>query len=156
MELIIGILIFLGGGSTLAALFTTLVYLFPVWTDQAAEALRVVPGRSLLLGLVNALFFGILGALLGQAEGIWLLLGLLLWLLLAGGAAIGVAGLLIVLRQRLFAELVVWTPGMTLNTAVLLVAAALSPMIGWFLFTPLALIMGLGAAIIAWRRGKGA
>ena len=72
----------------------------------------------------------------------------ILWLLLAL-AMLGTAGLVILVQQRVGNP--AGKPGPThyLQSSLLLVAAALAPIAGWFVLAPLALVTGVGAAILA-------
>ncbi len=152
-ELILALLTALGGGLTLAALLATLIYLLPQRVSRARHALQRAPGRAFLVGLANALFFGILAALFSQGGDLGGLLALLILLALLALAAIGLAGTLLLLRERIYAP-APSTLAVTLKTGLLLIAAALAPIIGWFVLAPILLLVGLGAALLGWRAPK--
>ncbi|MCB8921184.1 MAG: hypothetical protein H6662_06340 [Ardenticatenaceae bacterium] len=140
------------GGLTLAALFTTLVYLLPNRVSRASRALEQAPGRAFLLGLVNALFFGVLGLLFSQGGDLGRLLGVLIFLVLLAGTAVGLSGAVLLLRGRVYPQLD--NLHGTLKTAVLLIAAVLAPVVGWFILTPILLLISLGAALMGWHNPK--
>ncbi len=152
VELIGIITLTLAGFVTLAALLTTLAYLIPQRAERVRQTTSARPGRSFIIGLVNATFFGILAALFSQGGELGSLLAIIILLALLGLAFIGLTGLALLLRQR-FYPLHEETPhsllAVTARTSALLVAALLSPVVGWFLLTPILLIIGLGAAIAA-------
>ena len=112
-------------------------------------------GRSFLLGLVNFLFFGAIAALLvklGQGAGrpvaaVLTLLALLLVLALTVFLVLGLAALTSLLGERIGEGTSPFRRH--LRGGLLLVLAGLTPYIGWFAFTPLALLTGLGAALQA-------
>ncbi|MFQ5419749.1 MAG: hypothetical protein ACE5EY_05245 [Anaerolineae bacterium] len=143
---------------TFIAFLTTLVYLLPEKTRLAQQALAARPGRSFLIGLVNLLFFGILAALLSQGGELLGMLGVAILLALLAFAFIGLAGLVLILRPRFFPpheESPHTALAVTVRTAVLLVTAMLSPIIGWFVLSPIIAVAGLGAGIrvVVQRRG---
>ena len=130
---------------TLPALIVTVSYLLPQRVERARLVIETRPGRMFGLGLVNALFFSLLAAALGeQGE-----LGGLLALLIVGAiltiSLIGLVSLMRLLHERIFGPDQGWLA--RLKTAVLLTAALLTPLIGWFILTPLLLLTGLGGAI---------
>jgi hypothetical protein len=152
----LSLLLFAGGATvTIAALLVVLGYLLPTFVGRSRRALESMPIRSLLVGIVNAIFFMaiaglilILGAELPDAlRGLFNLAALAILLALLGMAALGLAGLLTLLRDRV--GLSPSSLPALLWLGVLLVAAGLAPVIGWLALTPLALLAGLGAAIIA-------
>lgn len=145
---IIGILI------TGPGLAVGLNLLVPRITDRAYRRLTETPGMSFIFG-------GILGAVL--ATGVMILASV-------GGIAQGVAFVSTVLglgvyalgaagMSRLFGErLAPATPkasplGRMVRGAVTLELAALTPLVGWFLFAPLAGVMCIGAGafgLVGW------
>ncbi len=135
--------------ATTAALLVLLPFLIPRRVTQVGQIMQAMPGRSFIIGLVNALFFLVIAAVLAQGGDGGGLLALLLVLALLALAAVGLAGLVMVLRQRIYPQAENVT-GMQLliKTAVLLVAAALLPFLGWFVLAPILLLIGLGAAIM--------
>ena len=145
-------------GVALISLLGAVAILFPRPVEKARDILAASFGRSFVLGLVNFLFFGALVALLarfgqearGALAAILLLLALLLALALTTLTLFGLSALTSLAGERI-------GEGTTsfrrhLRGSLLLVLAGLTPYIGWFAFTPLVLITGLGAGIQAWFR----
>lgn len=133
---------------TFIALLITIPYLWPQRATQASHLLDKSPGRSFIIGFVNFLFFGILAAFLSQQGDFAGLLALLLLLALLGIAVLGMGGFLLLLANRIYPQAEDELKA-RLKTAVLLILALLAPILGWFVFTPLLLILGLGAGIMA-------
>lgn len=135
--------------ATTVALLVLLPFLIPRHVAQAGHTMQTMPGRSFIIGLVNALFFLVIAAVLAQGGDGGGLLALLLVLALLALAAVGLAGLVMVLHQRIYPR-AENAAGMQLlvKTAVLLVAAALLPILGWFVLAPILLLVGLGAVIM--------
>lgn len=158
MAEIFGILLLsLAGGAATAALLALLPWLMPEVTEQAQQVLAAAPGRAFAVGLVNVIFFSIIAAVssqIGQALPGLLggLFGLgaitILWLLLVL-AMLGTAGLVLLVQQRVSGPAGKPGPAHYLPSSLLLVAAALAPIAGWFVLAPLALVTGVGAAILA-------
>jgi glucan phosphoethanolaminetransferase (alkaline phosphatase superfamily) len=149
------LLVILVGGLSLLALFAALVLLFPKQIMRTQLVLENTGGRSLLLGLVNFIFFGllvILGVWLAQKTsgvlaGIFILLSGVIALAIAVLMLTGLVALAQLLGVRIGDET---TPFRTiLRGGGLLLLAGLAPYLGWFLFAPLAAWGGLGAAIQA-------
>jgi hypothetical protein len=152
MNRVLGFVLFIpAAGATAAALLTILVFLLPGKTGRARHALETGPGRSFVIGLVNFVFFGAIAALLNQGGDFLGLISFLLLLALFGLTLIGMGGLLSLLRHRLYplgserSSL----PRETINAAILLLLALLTPVAGWFVLAPMLLLLGLGAGIIA-------
>lgn len=152
------VLVFLISGIALISLLGAVAILFPRPVEKTRDILAGSFLRSFLLGLVNFLFFGALVALLTrfgqQAHGvlaaILLLLALILAIALIALTLLGLSALTSLAGERI-------GEGTTsfrrhLRGSLLLVLAGLTPYIGWFAFTPLVLITGLGAGIQAWFR----
>lgn len=156
------LLLILFGGTGLISIFVVINLLLPGPVEKTRAILYESLGRSLLMGLVNFIFVGLLDLLLvwlGQMAG-----------RIAGGILITLAGLLTVtLGILIMLGLVAVTNliGERMGKAdtllvtdvrggVLLVLAGLTPFLGWWIFTPLVVWMGLGAAIqtLFRRRGK--
>ena len=133
---------------TLVALLVAISYLWSQRSTQASQILDKSPGRCFIIGLVNFLFFGILAVFLSQQGDSAGLLALLILLALSGIAVSGMGGFLLLLTTRIYPQ-----AGddlkVRLKTAVLLILALCAPVLGWFILTPLLLITGLGAGIMA-------
>ena len=156
MDKILGlVLVVLVGGSALIAMLATIALLFPSQVERTREVIATSFGRSFLLGLVNFLFFGVIAALLvklGQGAGrpvaaVLTLLALLLVLALTVFLVLGLAALTSLLGERIGEGTSPFRRH--LRGGLLLFLAGLTPYIGWFAFTPLALLTGLGAALQA-------
>jgi hypothetical protein len=161
MDKIFGItLLLLASGITLISLLAVIALMFPSPVERTRAALETSLGRSFLLGLVNFLFVAAIAALLarlGQSAGgilaaILLLLALLLALTLAIFSALGLAGLTSLAGERIGEGTSPFRRH--LRGSLLLILAGLTPYVGWFAFTPLALITGFGAALQAVFRKK--
>jgi len=155
MEILGITLLVLLGGITIIALFTTITLLFPAQVKKTQLTLENGLGRSLLLGVVNFTFFAVLvAALVWLAQessevlgGILVFLAVVIMLGFVIFALVGLAALAKVLGHRIGGGK---TPFVTnLRGSALLLLAGLAPYVGWFLFTPLVLLTGLGAAISA-------
>ena len=143
----------------LVAYFLTLRSLFPRRCARTRAVADLMPGRSLAVGLVNALFFGLLAFILfnlannfGDFGRVILTLPALLFLsVLAVGFSFGLSGMAALVGERL-------APAQTAFRRTLWGTLALSlgaslPFAGWFLLLPYAGLAGLGAFIIGlfWR-----
>ncbi len=156
MEQTLGmILLIIGVVVTLVALFTVLSLLIPGTADRIRTVMLEHPVRSFLVGLVNFLFSAAVAGLLAQLAGkvrglesVFAILAILILGWLTVPALAGLTAIVGLLRERL------GTGGQnnvrgTMWASLLLVLAALVPFVGWFVFTPVALLTGLGAALFA-------
>ncbi|VAW37432.1 hypothetical protein MNBD_CHLOROFLEXI01-3352 [hydrothermal vent metagenome] len=151
-EIIQFIIIALFSGATLATLLVLLPTLLPNSVQRAQQIAQNSPGRSLLIGLVNALFFGVLIAIFSQGGELGGLIAAIILLALLMVTAVGLAGLTQIVQERLYPDSGGVKVG--LKTAVLIITASLLPLLGWFVLTPVLLLISLGAAIIAFVRRK--
>jgi hypothetical protein len=140
------IIIILFSWGTLAALLVLLPALLPERVARAQQIAQNSPGRAFVIGLVNFLFFGVLIAIFSQGAQLGGLIAVAILLALMLVTAVGLAGINQIVQGRLY-------PGersvkVGLKTAVLLIAAGLVPLLGWFVLTPVLLLIGLGAAIM--------
>ena len=159
-QLIDLILLVAAGIITVVALLAAINLLLPKPVEKVQKNLEESLGRSTLLGLVNFLFFGGLFILF-----VWLAerLGNVvagIFIFLAGVIGVGII-VLAVFGLVAFANLLgnrigeAGSPFKTnLRGGLLLLLAGNAPYIGWFLFTPLVIWAGLGAAIQAFLRRK--
>jgi hypothetical protein len=147
------VLLILFGGGGLISILAVINLLFPLPVEATRAALEASLGRSLLIGLVNFIFVGLLDLLLlwlGQmagrvAGGILVILGGAITVALGTLVILGLAGLTRLIGERIGAAS---SPLMThLRGSLLIVLAGLTPFLGWWVFTPLVLWTGLGAAI---------
>ena len=153
-------MILLADGATLIALLACVALLVPAAEQRAREILNTSLWRAFLLGLVNFLFFGALMfvfARIGQggrgivAAILFLIalldgLGMTLLFLLGLSALTGLVG------ERMGEASSAL--GRHLRGSVLVVLAGLTPWLGWFVFSPIVLLTGFGAAIKAIVRRK--
>lgn len=147
MDEIIGVsLIVILSTVTLTALLSVLIYLIPAPIEKMEQLVTMHPKRTFLIGLVNGLFFGILAAWLTELGEVAGLLAALILLLLLGLTAVGLSSIVHLLRGRVYPTKPEGIK-VTLKTAVLLIVATLTPIVGWFVLTPALLFIGLGAAI---------
>ena len=147
------IIIILFSWGTLAALLVLLPALLPGRVARAQQVTQNSPGRSLVIGLVNFLFFGVVATIFAQGGDLGGLIALIILLALAAVTAVGLAALNQIVQARLYPNGVGVKVG--LKTAVLLIAGGLVPLLGWFVVTPILLLIGLGAGIIALVRRQG-
>jgi len=143
---------------SLVALFSLLRVLFPGQVGSAKAATIEMPGRSLALGTVNLVFLSIIvaafGALGGGGGGVFQLLALILLGLLAIALAFGLAGMSVLIGERLLPDAT--HTRQTAWGAAALVLASLTPFLGWFGLFPYLAIQGLGGFLIGlFRRTPG-
>jgi hypothetical protein len=140
------------GGLMIAAFFIVLSALFPDRVSRVRAVASAMPGRSVVVGLVNWIFFAaVVLALLALTQ--WTHIQLLalpalaIAAVLALAAIFGLAGVVELVGERLL----VHTPGARrtgLGALVLAWACAL-PYAGWFALLPYVLALGLGAVILS-------
>lgn len=160
MNNIVGLLlVILFGGAGLISIFVIVNLILPTPIERARTALESGMGRSLLLGLVNFLFAGVVGVVLalparvgGIVAGVFVFLIGLVALAVAAFALFGLVALTSLLGSRIGGTK---SPVTThVRGGVLLLLACLTPYLGWFVFTPLVLWTALGAAIQTFFRRK--
>lgn len=153
MNNILGLLlVILFGGAGLISIFAILNLLMPAPVERTRLTLETGLGRSLLLGLVNFLFAGVFAGLLslparvgGIVAGIFVFLIGLVALTVAALTLFGLVAITALLGSRLGETK---SPVAThIRGGILLLLACLTPYLGWFVFTPLALWAAFGAAI---------
>ena len=132
------------------AVLLTLIGFFPNMAAQSQAVIERSPGRALLVGLVNLLFFGtLILTLLALGENvapIFTIPALILMFLLLVATMLGLPGLVLLLGQRLWPEK--QPVKRSMYAAVLLLLASLSPFLGWFILMPLLLIVALGSCVM--------
>ena len=146
-------------GVGLTALLATLWLLLPGPVARSQQVLETAPWRAFWLGLATLVLSLALAALLGTLSQAVIppvaAALIVLVLLILGGliilAALGLAGLVALLRARMgaAASLV----GMAQASGVLCLAA-LTPIVGWWVFAPLAVITALGAGALTMVRAR--
>ena len=135
-----------------AAFFVVLSALFPDRIARVQAAAAAMPGRAIVVGLVNWIFFAaVVLALLALTQWTHVQLlalpALVIAAIVALAAIFGLAGVV----EMLGARLLVNTPGPRrtgLGAMVLAWACAL-PYAGWFVLLPYVLALGLGAVILS-------
>ena len=153
-------LLVLLGGVTLIALLAAIHLLLPDPVEKARLKLDAALGRSFLLGLVNLIFFSAIAAALvwltqltrGQSYGIApfvaAMLAILALVILVAVAVFALNGL--VAMASLFGTRLGESKSpltSDLRGGLLLLLACLTPYLGWYIFTPVVVCMGLGASV---------
>jgi hypothetical protein len=153
------LLFFLLGGAGLISIFSIVRLLLPTLVERTRLALESSLGRSLLLGLVNFLFAGVLVALLiwstkigGVVAGVSVFLAGLVGLIVIVLVMLGLVASTSLLGSRMGEAK---SPiAAQLRGGALLLLACLTPYLGWFIFTPLVVWTALGAGIQSMLRRK--
>lgn len=143
--LTLGVLAF---GVGLAALLLLCDVAFPNLVGRARQNAECMPLRSLLVGLINLSFFGLLAVALLSGDQGAKVLGLLVGTVLLSFVALGLAAVARLVGERLRPD----DPSAVrrlLVGAATLELAALVPLVGWFAVTALAGLLGYGAVVIA-------
>lgn len=152
IELLASLIVVGGSALTLIAYLLVLDVFFPDRVSAARTVSAAGTIRAFLVGLVNAFFLSAaILALLALADRsampIFVLPALLLLVLLVVGLSIGLAGVALLVGDRVAAER---SRGRRLAYGTLaLVAATLLPFIGWFGLLPFLLVLALGSAILS-------
>ncbi|HFQ93705.1 MAG TPA: hypothetical protein ENK32_06830 [Anaerolineae bacterium] len=155
MDEIIGLILLIAGSAAgVIALLTLTPFLLPDKTARSRRVIEATPGRAFIIGLVNFLFFSVIAAIISQGGDAAGLIGLTIVLALAALAAVGLGGLVLLLRERIYPEPAAGLRR-TVYTAALLTLGTLLPFVGWFIFAPILLLISLGAAIMVVVRRKG-
>lgn len=147
-------------GATLAGLFALCLALLliparllPRTTARGADALRATPCRCFGVGLAALIaLLGIARPLLFSPGVALQALGVLLWLGVLAAWAVGMGALARRVGRRFSRRDGPEPSPAALAKAGLLAAGALStPVLGWLIFAPAALVVSLGAGLSAWR-----
>ncbi len=160
MEILGIILLVPLGGITIIALFAALTLLLPTPIAKTRANLENSLWRSLLLGVVNFIFFAVLGLIffwLSERSGkglggIFIFFAGVIIIGIAIFALLGVTAFANLLGERMGGGKTAFTSDLRGGTLLLL--AGLAPYVGWFIFLPLVLWTGFGAAIAALLRRK--
>lgn len=144
------ILVIAGLVISLVALFIVLSLLISGMAKRTRTVIEEHPVRSFLIGLLNFLCSAAVAGLLAQLGGWWVsvfeILALLIMIWLVVLALVGTTGIVSLLRERMGTGDQSPVRG-TMRASLLLVLAMLVPFAGWFVFTPIVLLTGLGAAL---------
>jgi hypothetical protein len=142
---------------SLPILFVVQETMLPDLLERSRAHLDGVPRRSLLVGLINGLFFLVLAVILGNSGvGLLALLGLLLTLALLLLTVVGLGVLAGTVGRRVFAlwERPASPAARLLVGSVALEALLFVPLVGWLVLIGLGL-SGFGAVLLAlWRRRR--
>jgi hypothetical protein len=135
---------------SLPALLVTINLLLPNVTRRVQTRLEQTPGRSFVLGTPVTAAFVLFVAVTSQLPAVGQAMAFIAAALFMGLGTIGGAGLARLLGERI-RPLARPNSEMTnlVRGAVVYELAALVPIVGWFLFIPLAGIMVVGAAVFA-------
>jgi hypothetical protein len=137
------------------ALLVTGAALMPDLHERGLAALKRSPWHSLILGLINYVFFGALFVLFANI-GVLGLLALIIGLALLALTVIGLA----VVGHLVGEQLSAWrgtptSPLIRIVTGVATLELALFvPVVGWFILLPLTAFAGLGAVVIGLRSNR--
>ena len=140
---------------SLGGFFLTLRALFSLRAAKIQSAIQLMPGRALLIGAVNILFFGVIALVLfgignnlfGLIKAIPLLPAIFLAGVLTIGLSFGLTGMVQLVGERIFPDTSAWKQ--TLWGTVVLSFACAVPVAGWFLLLPYAALTGFGAFILS-------
>jgi hypothetical protein len=146
------------GIAIFASFFIAILALFPRLVQRTAEAAKRMHGRAVVLGIVNLAFLAIITFALGTiGEQVSSLPLQFLTLILAGlilvGVSLGLAGMALLMGERLIPERseiqqIVAGSG-------LLILSSLTPYLGWFLLLPYLCIRGVGGLFLGIFARKG-
>jgi hypothetical protein len=164
MEILGMVLLVLFAGVTAIALLAAIHLLFPRPVENARQQVDGPLARPFLLGLVNILFFVLVGVeLFSLAD--WIRVQALGFLgaVLVALALIALAGLAVLALNGLsalasLAGLRIGKAGTPflgdLRGGLLLVLACATPFAGWYFFTPVLVCLGVGASIMAFFQAR--
>ena len=140
------------GSLTLTAFFVVLVALFPRRLARTRAVAEGMPGRSMLVGIINLIFFSaVIVALvaLNQWTGarLFVLPAVAVLAVLLAAAAFGLGGVVELVGERLLPQ----STGIRRTVAGTLALgwACALPILGWFGLLPLVVAFGLGAFILS-------
>lgn len=140
--------------ASLSAYFLVIGALFPSRVTKSQRVLNQVTGRSLGVGFVNFLFFGVIAIVLlsiaentsGLLRGILTIPALVITAVLTLLLSFGLTGVVNELGTRLFPDQAA-TKQILWGSFILTLACAL-PFVGWFLLLPYVAFLGVGATIL--------
>lgn len=138
-------------GIALPGLLLTWQLLLPTFVMRAEQRLAQTPWFCFFSGAVFLIIYLIPTTVLFSLPwGGFKLMGFIALLGLLAFTSLGTAGLATLMGQRLHhLGLNSSTAGATIRGAVAMELAAVFPLIGWFIFVPLAFIIALGATLFA-------
>ena len=137
----------------LIALLVLLSVLFPQHLQRASRTAAQSSGRSFLIGAVNVLFFGALAlAMLSGGVPVLQAIGVVIAALVIVGMATGLGGMVQLIAERMLPSAAPLRR--TAWSALVVVAACLTPYVGWFLLFPYLSFRGVGGWILGWVRER--
>ncbi len=143
--------VFLIGATWIATILLTALA-FSAKCARARQAIMDAPGACLARGLGVCALFALAAAVMAH-PGPRGLVSALIWAGLGLLAAVGSAGIATLVGERISSVGSAMTPFAALTRGTLLyVAAGFLPIVGFFLVTPIALLLSVGAAVAALRR----
>ncbi len=139
---------------TLTAYFLTIGVLFSNRVTKTQRIVNQTPWRSLGVGFINTLFFGVIavvffsiaGTSSGLVSGVLNIPALIITGFLILLLTFGLSGIVNELGVRLFPDYAVWKQ--TIFGSVILTFACALPFVGWFLLLPYIACLGVGATIL--------
>ena len=141
------LLVVVMAGAGLAGFVVLCNVVLPEFLRRARTNAEQHPARSFLIGLVNALFFGLIVFVLVAHVRVLRGLGLALATILLAFIVCGIAAIALGLGQRLRAE--ASATRQIVYGIVTLELAALLPLVGWIIVPLASGMTGLGAVILA-------
>jgi hypothetical protein len=163
MTIISTILYILLGGLGFIALVGTIDTFLPKPVDRARLRLENTPGRSFLVGFINAIFWFVILTIWfawtqynGGPDALPYLIGSALGVLLVIALIIpGIPGLVALARITGARWNASDSPlGQDIRGGLLLLLACLTPYIGWFIFAPALLCTAIGAGLLTFFQRK--
>ena len=149
-----GIFLLVAIGISLAAFFPVLDAFFSRRIARTRRIIETLPARSFWIGVVNIIFALIvlfalvsLGNSVGGVGGrIFPLIALIIFVPLAIGLILGLAGVVKAVGERLMPEKSVLAQ--TIWATLALAVACALPFVGWFLLLPYICFLGMGAFVL--------
>lgn len=142
---------------SLSFFFAVMELLFPARLARIRDVAAAQPGRSLIVGAVNMLFFTSIALTIiaaADAVGVELLAlpGLIIGLLLALALLFGLSAVVQMIGDRLGADRS--RLSRSLLGGLSLTLASMLPFVGWFFLLPYVAFLGIGALIITFLRSR--
>jgi hypothetical protein len=155
MEYLGALLLIVLSSITLVAFFLAIAVLFPRRVGLSQQSAADMPGRSILLGLINTLFlaaliFGFIALADGTGAQFFSLLALGLLVVYLVGLAFGLTGLVQLVGTRMLPEAGV--NRQRILGATTLILGCLTPFVGWFGLLVYLCLLGFGGIIISFFR----
>lgn len=149
---------------TTTSLFLLIGALFPQITGKTREVIENSQGRTFLTGVVNLLFLVMLvfvSQLFFQGSGsprmpIIFIPVFVIFAVTLIGTLVGMTSITHLIGERILPEQT--QPKRNINSAIILILALLTPVIGWYLFLPYTVILGFGGIVTSiyreWRQKR--